>query len=83
MRILAGVAALAIVTLGAVSWLRPSALASRLNTVDRRVLPQPSEQARALHDGLLVVDLHNDLLLWDRDPLARGSSGHSDLPRLI
>ena len=38
--------------------------------------------AQRLHDALLVADLHNDLLLWDRDPLERGSYGNTDVPRL-
>jgi microsomal dipeptidase-like Zn-dependent dipeptidase len=29
------------------------------------------------------ADLHGDLLLWDRDPLARHGRGHMDLPRLL
>jgi len=41
-----------------------------------------SDRARAVHDTLMVVDLHNDLLLWPRDPLQRYDRGHSDVPRL-
>ena len=41
-----------------------------------------SDSARTVHDGLLVADLHNDLLLWPRDPLQRYDRGHSDVPRL-
>lgn len=41
-----------------------------------------SDRARGVHDGLLVADLHNDLLLWPRDPLTRYDRGHSDVPRL-
>jgi microsomal dipeptidase-like Zn-dependent dipeptidase len=83
MRVLSVAAALLVLALGAVSWWLPPEVASRLNTLDRRPLPPPSERARALHDDLLVADLHDDLLLWDRDPLERGSIGHSDLPRLL
>lgn len=32
--------------------------------------------------GLRIVDLHADTLLWDRDLLKRSSRGHVDLPRL-
>jgi microsomal dipeptidase-like Zn-dependent dipeptidase len=63
--------------------LLPAEIDARLNTVDRAVLPEPSAQAQALHQRLRVVDLHNDLLLWQRAPLARSSSGHTDLPRLL
>lgn len=46
--------------------------------------PYPaSNDARTLHDQLLVADLHNDILLWNRDLLARHERGHSDLPRLV
>ena len=41
-----------------------------------------SERAQAVHDTLMVADLHNDLLLWPRDPLTRYNRGHSDVPRL-
>lgn len=48
--------------------------------------PDPSEpvsdRAQAVHDDLMVADLHNDLLLWPRDPLQRYNHGHSDVPRL-
>jgi microsomal dipeptidase-like Zn-dependent dipeptidase len=30
----------------------------------------------------MVADLHNDLLLWPRDPLTRYDRGHTDVPRL-
>lgn len=38
--------------------------------------------AEELHRKLLVVDLHADTLLWERDILMRSSHGHVDLPRL-
>lgn len=41
-----------------------------------------SEEAQSVHDDLLGADLHNDLLLWPRDPLQQYSRGHSDVPRL-
>jgi len=42
-----------------------------------------SERARALHERLLVADLHADSLLWGRDLLVRAERGHVDVPRLI
>lgn len=42
-----------------------------------------SERALALHRTLRVADLHADTLLWARDPLARSTRGHVDLPRLV
>ncbi len=45
--------------------------------------PEPvSDTARTVHDALMVADLHNDLLLWPRDPLRRYDRGHSDVSRL-
>lgn len=41
-----------------------------------------SEEAQALHDTLLVADLHTDSLLWSRDLKVRSNYGHADLPRL-
>lgn len=41
-----------------------------------------SARAKALHARLTIADLHGDTLLWDRDPLDRGSRGHIDWPRL-
>jgi len=43
---------------------------------------QVSARAQAVHDTLMVADLHNDLLLWPRDPLRRYDRGHTDVPRL-
>ncbi|MDP2125709.1 MAG: dipeptidase [Parvibaculum sp.] len=42
-----------------------------------------TEEAARHHQRLNVVDLHADTLLWARDPLARASRGHVDLPRLV
>jgi membrane dipeptidase len=39
--------------------------------------------ARTLHNTLRIVDLHDDLLLWNRDPLDRHKRGHTDVPRLL
>jgi membrane dipeptidase len=42
-----------------------------------------SSRARAVHERLLVADLHADSLLWGRDLLERSDRGHVDVPRLI
>jgi membrane dipeptidase len=42
-----------------------------------------SPDAMTLHQSLLISDLHADTLMWNRDPLARGTWGHVDIPRLI
>ena len=45
--------------------------------------PYPvSPEAQALHDTLLVGDLHADPLLWKRDLTKRSDRGQMDLPRL-
>jgi microsomal dipeptidase-like Zn-dependent dipeptidase len=38
--------------------------------------------AQELYQRQLVIDLHGDILLWNRDLLERASRGHVDLPRL-
>ncbi len=55
---------------------------ARYNTVQAEPPYNPSEQAQALHDTLMVADLHNDLLLWGRAPRTRHDHGHTDVPRL-
>lgn len=54
-------------------------------SVNRVSVPYPwpvSPAARALHARLTIVDLHEDTLLWKRDPRAFVSRGHVDLARL-
>lgn len=52
------------------------------NKIDGGPLPEVSEAALALHETLVVVDLHSDTLMWNRDLRALGNRGHMDLPRL-
>ncbi len=62
----------------------PRTVDARFNRVERTRAIAVSDSARRLHDALpFVADLHDDLLLWGRDPLARGTHGHTDLPRLV
>ncbi len=42
-----------------------------------------TDRAHALHERLLVADLHADSLLWGRDLLRRSDWGQVDVPRLI
>jgi microsomal dipeptidase-like Zn-dependent dipeptidase len=72
---------LALVLLGYFTVAAPIADA-RFNKTADASSPPPSARAQALHDSLLVADLHNDLLLWARDPLERHDYGHTDVPRL-
>lgn len=61
----------------------PGYVDRQMNVVAPTGLVAVSEEARRLHDALFVADLHDDLLLWDRDPLERAAHGHTDVPRLI
>lgn len=54
-----------------------------MNVIDGKPLPPVTDEARALHASLTIVDLHGDTLLWDRDLAERGGRGHMDLPRLV
>ncbi len=42
-----------------------------------------SARATALHERIVLADLHADSLLWKRNILARGNRGHVDVPRLL
>src|SRR5215204_431990 len=73
-----------LVVLGAFAFfgLAPLVADRRLNGTHARPPYSASERARALHQMLLVADMHADTLLWDRDPLERSRRGHVDVPRL-
>ncbi len=76
-------AVLLLVAAGVFFFVLPPVVAARKNRVDAQApLPPVSERARRLHASLRIADLHDDLLLWDRDPLRRSTRGHSDVPRL-
>lgn len=45
-------------------------------------IPNPSERARGFHRTALVLDLHCDSIMSERDLLVRSEQGHLDLPRL-
>lgn len=53
-----------------------------MNQIDGKPLPEVSEEAKALHATLDIVDLHADTLLWKRSMVAVADRGHVDLPRL-
>ncbi|MEK6611616.1 MAG: membrane dipeptidase [Gemmatimonadota bacterium] len=56
---------------------------ARMNRVDdARAIVVPA-RAETLHQSLRIPDLHDDLLLWDRNPVERSLSGHTDVPRLV
>lgn len=62
--------------------LAPGITERSMNRIDGKPLPEISDDARALHATLDIVDLHSDTLLWKRDMLDRADRGHMDLPRL-
>ena len=43
----------------------------------------PTPETLALHQQLIIGDLHADSALWGRDLLKRNTWGHVDLPRLL
>lgn len=53
-----------------------------MNKIDGEPLIAVSEEAKALHATLTIVDLHADTLLWKRSLLADSDRGHVDLGRL-
>jgi membrane dipeptidase len=73
---------------GALALLAGAAVLLAACAVDRvlnRVTQAPvsaGPEAQRIHAGLVVVDLHADPLLWNRDLSRRSRHGHVDLPRL-
>ena len=43
---------------------------------------QVEPEAERLHKTLLIADLHNDALMWNRDLTQNNTRGYADLPRL-
>jgi microsomal dipeptidase-like Zn-dependent dipeptidase len=60
----------------------PPVVEAGLNKVVAHAPYKVSAEAKALHARLDLADLHSDTLLWARDVLARGTTGHVDVPRL-
>lgn len=60
----------------------PKVVAGRMNPLDTARAIPVTPRAESLHATLRVGDLHDDLLLWDRDMLGPGRRGHTDLARL-
>lgn len=81
-RVLGAVALLSAAGLAVFFFVVPSVAERRLNRVGHAPPYEASPRARELHRRLLVADMHADSLLWGRDLLARGSRGHTDVPRL-
>ena len=60
----------------------PGYVEHSMNQIDGQPLIEVSDEAKALHRTLTIVDLHSDSLMWDRDINDRASRGHVDVPRL-
>jgi membrane dipeptidase len=60
----------------------PGYVERSMNQIDGKALIEVSEEARALHQTLTIVDLHSDTLMWNRNLNEKASRGHMDLPRL-
>ena len=60
----------------------PGYVEGSMNVVDGQPLIKVSDEAKALHKTLNIVDLHSDTLMWNRDLSDRADRGHMDLPRL-
>jgi microsomal dipeptidase-like Zn-dependent dipeptidase len=82
-KILIALVALFLMAAGAFFFIVPAEVGKRMNETLAAPPYEASERARALHQKLLVADLHADSLMWDRDLLEKGSWGHVDVPRLI
>lgn len=76
------VAGLFVLAVGIYFFLAANIADRRYNTVRQEPPYAVSEQALSVHDTIMGVDLHNDLLLWPRNPLERYDRGHTDIPRL-
>lgn len=77
-----GVIAIAVVAIIGFFMFAPARLDAQMNGVTPLPMTAPGQTATRLHDGLMVADLHADMLLWSRNPLREHDYGHTDLPRL-
>lgn len=79
------VVSVCLVALGLIGFwtLAPGIIGKQRNAVLAHDPYPVSEAARALHERLVVGDLHADPLLWKRDLTERGDWGQVDIPRLI
>ena len=60
----------------------PTVLEKQENIVDEHDEYDISNEAKALHETLIIGDWHADSLLWIRNISKKSSYGHVDLPRL-
>lgn len=75
-------AGVVVALLGSVFFAVPAYVDGSMNARDGDATLPVTEPAVRLHATLTIVDLHNDLLLWDRGPLGPHRRGHTDVTRL-
>ena len=61
----------------------PAYIANKYNQVINKPPYQVSEQAKNLHEKLLVADLHCDALSWNYDLNQKQTTNQVDVPRLL
>ncbi len=81
-KLLYGLLGVILIALAGFFLLVPGMAERDMNQIDGKPLIEVSDEAKALHETLDIVDLHADTLLWKRDMLDRAERGHVDLPRL-
>ncbi len=82
-RILIGVGVFLLVAYAGIYFFASGLIEGSVNLVEEHEPYDITEDARALHNTLTVVDLHSDTMLWGRNPLNRSSTGHVDVPRMV
>lgn len=60
----------------------PGYVEGSMNQIDGKPLIKVSDEAKALHKTLTIVDLHSDSLMWNRNINQRADRAHMDVPRL-
>jgi membrane dipeptidase len=81
-KLLFAAVAIVVIGLGGFFAFAPGYTERSMNVIDGKPLPMVSAEAIALHNSLVIVDLHSDSLMWNRDINDRATRGHMDLPRL-
>lgn len=80
--VLLGLAILLAIGLVTAALSLPATVESSMNKIDYVQYADLPEESHAVHEGLTIVDMHADTLLWKRDLTEWSNRGHVDLPRL-
>jgi membrane dipeptidase len=73
---------IALLLVGLALVLGPAKLERSMNGVLPHSPYRVSNEARELHETLVIGDWHSDSTLWNRNLLERGDRGHLDIPRM-